>query len=175
VRRKFLGFLSFGVMVALLIVSLKVMNWLPTALQADSMRRYGSIEEVRKKLNFKGIYLPTYFPPNLIWPPSDVFAQARPFPAVVTEFQNTEKRDVALMISQAASPDFLPDKKIKMRRIKERVTYPLKGRNAVIEAGECGDDETCSRITWDEAGYRISVIAKSTPPELIKVAESMLH
>lgn len=175
VNRKFLNFFYFVLTVAILIAALKIFNYLPMMIQKDTMRRYNSIEEVKSKLNIKGIPIPSYFPQSLVWPPSEIFAQNRPFTAVVMEFNNSSKAEVALVISQAPSKNFRADEKIKIVRIKDRVNYPLKGRNVLLEAGVCKNEEPCSRISWDEDKHTITVTAKTSLPELLKIAESMIR
>lgn len=175
VNRKFLNFFYFVLTVAILIAALKILNYLPMMIQKDIMRRYHSIEEVRSKLNIKEIPIPSYFPQSLVWPPSEIFAQNKPFTAVVMEFNNSSKAEVALVISHASSKNFKADEKIKIIQIKDRVNYPVKGRNVLLETGVCKDEEPCSRIAWDEGQYRITVTAKSSPPELLKIAESMIR
>ena len=62
-----------------------------------------------------------------------------------------------------------------LSRIKEQATYPLKGRSAILEVGSGVKGEPCSRISWREKDVRITVLARLTPFELMKVAESMLR
>jgi len=64
---------------------------------------------------------------------------------------------------------------MEISRVRERATYPLKGRSAILEVGFCGNGEPCSRISWREKNVRITVLARLTPFELLKVAESMLR
>ena len=173
--KKFLGLFYFAVTIAILIVVLKVTNWLPTVLQEGAMREYSSIEESKSGLNIRDINVPSYFPQSFKWPPSKILAQSRPFIAIVMEFKNGETGDIALVISQAADKSFVPDKKITIVQIKERVNYPLKGRSVLLEVGVCKKDVPCSRISWDEGKYRITIEMKSAPFELIKIADSMLR
>ena len=44
--KKVLSFVYFAITVAILIAALKIANYLPMALQKDTMRKYNSIEEV---------------------------------------------------------------------------------------------------------------------------------
>lgn len=159
----------------MLIVALKIANYIPAAIQKDTMRRYNSIEDVKSLLGIREIPIPYYFPQSLVWPPSEIFAQNKPFTAVVMEFNNASKAEVALVISYASFKDFKADEKIRMIRIKDTVDYPIKGRSVFLEAGVCKGEEPCSRIAWDEGKYRITVTAKSSPPELLKIAESMIR
>lgn len=173
--KKFTNFLYFILTVAALIVFLKVINWLPMALQKETLRRYSSIDEVRSKLNISDIFVPSYFPQYLSWPPSEILAQTKPFTAVVLEFKNTVKGDTALVITQASSDAFSAERKIRILQIKERVRYDLKGRNAILEAGVCSNDEPCSQISWNEGEYRIHVIMRSTPYDLIRIVDTMIR
>lgn len=173
-RKSFFKFFSFLIAVALLIVVLKVLNWLPMAIQTDIMKSYNSIEDAKSKLNIKNIYTPVYFPKSLLWPPSNVLAQKKPYTAVVIEFKDT-KGDIALVISQAASNKFTPDKKIKMTQISQRVNFNLKGRDATLVVGTCKNEDPCSSISWNEAQYSLIVIAKLPPVELVTLCESMIH
>jgi len=174
--KRSLRFFYFLITIAILIVGLKIINWLPIALQGETMRRYNSIEEVKSRLNIKDIFIPTYFPQNLNWPPSEILAQTKPFTAIIMEFRSVDRRDTVMIIAQASSDTaFMTDKKIKILQIKERVSYPLKGRDAKLEVGLCKGNEPCSQISWIEGGYRMNVIMKSSPQELIRIVDSMIH
>ncbi len=160
--------------VVVLVLGLKFANWLPMFIQKDTLRRYSGLEEVTAKLGISDIYAPRYFPGNLAWPPSEILAQTRPYIAVVMEFKNKEKGDTSLIICQSASEDFKPYNKIRLARVNEKVSYLLKGRKAVIEVGTCSE-EPCSRISWDEGKYKMTVAIKSQPSDLIKISESMVR
>lgn len=174
-KRNVLGILAFAVTIAVLVVTLRFMNWLPTAIEQGTIRSYESVEEVRTKLGIRDIYVPSYFPETLKWPPSEVLAQQKPFDAVVMEFRRAGDAEVALVISQAKSADFVYDGAVAFTEVNEEVPYDLKDRKAILEAGICEDRTTCSRISWNEDGTFIRITMKSQPPQLIRLAESMLH
>lgn len=169
-------YFSFALTVAILIGALKIFNWIPTTIQRDEMRRYRNIEEVKVRLNIKDIYIPAYFPEQFSWPPSEISAQRKPFTAIIMQFKYKGRGDVALIVSQAdGKANFIPRHNIKPVEIKERAWYSIKGRAGELVVAVCKDDEPCSQISWDEGEYRINVIAKYPPLEVIKIAESMLH
>lgn len=174
-HKKIRTLIYFVMTVVILVLSLKFLNYLPMAIQTDTIRRYRSIDEVRSRLNIRDIYVPSYFPQGLVWPPSEILAQERPFAAVIMEFNSEEGEGTVLMISQSASEHFKPDERIRLQRIKDKVSYPLRGRVMMLEAGVCTTGEPCSRVSWTEEGCTITVTAKSEPPELVKIAESMIH
>jgi hypothetical protein len=168
-------FLSFALMIGLIILALKVINWLPLALKQDAIRRYKTIEEVRSALTMKDIYVPAYFPQQISWPPSAILAQSKPFSAIVMEFTRADKRNTALVISQSEGKALNVENPIEIRVVTEKVRYTIKGRDAVLTVGSCVNDEPCSGITWIEGKYTMTVLMKSTPFELTKIVESMLR
>src|SRR5574340_261823 len=77
---------SFFVTVAVVILLLKLFNWLPSVVQDEGLKKYSSVEEVRTALNIPRVYIPAYFPEYIKWPPAEIFAQKRPFPLVIVHF-----------------------------------------------------------------------------------------
>jgi len=176
VGKQFIRYLLFAAAVAAIILLLRLFNWIPWVMQQDTLRPYSHIDLVRNKLHIQEIYVPAYFPKHLRWPPSEILAQKTPFTAIIMEFRDEETGDTILMTSQTAKgrrPVW--DKKIEIQRVQEQVTYSLKGRKAVLTVGQCGNGEPCSGISWDEGKYRIDVLMKSGPFDLIGIAESMIH
>jgi hypothetical protein len=91
------------------------------------------------------------------------------------EFGQVEGPSAGLVISQSLSDTFRSDGKIRFEHLKEKVRYPLKGRDSTLEVGSTAGGEPCARVSWKEGIYHMTVTARSTPFELIKVAESMLR
>ena len=177
-RNKAFGALAFAAGLAILIIALKALNWIPLIAQKDLMRRYGDFEEMQTELGIRQVFVPSYFPEDFRWPPTGILAQRKPYPAVIMEFARSgegKNREVGMMIYQAARDDFSPGGPLVLSRIREKATYPLKGRSAVLEVGVDVKGEPCSRISWREKDVRITVLALLTPFELMKVAESMLR
>ena len=177
-KSKAIGFLAFAAGLAILVIALKALNWFPLAAQQDLMRRYGDFEEMRMALGIRQVYVPSYFPENFRWPPTGILAQGKPFPAVIMEFGRSgegKTGEVGMMIYQATEDGFSPGGTLVISRVRERATYLLKGRPAILEVGSGVKGEPCSRISWREKDVRITVLARLTPFELMKVAESMLQ
>ena len=173
-RRKFLNLLLFSIAVAALLAALRLMNWAPTALQDGLLQRYSSVEEVKAKLNIRHVYAPAYYPQCFRWPPSLIIAQTRPYTAVGMEFMRKEGEEVCLVVTQTEAPRSSPRVKIAFAEVRESVRYSLKGRSALLETGLCDDGQVCSRISWEEEGYRILIIGRSAPAQLEKIAESVI-
>jgi hypothetical protein len=169
------AFLSFALAIAVLVAFLAAVNWVPMAFQKDSFRRYRSIDEVRASLNIRDIYVPSYFPEHIVWPPSEILAQGAPFPAVVLEFKDAKSGKIVLVLSQSQGGPFPAGPAISLTAIKETVPFVMKGRKAVLVVGECAKNEPCSRITWNEGPYTVSALMKAAPFELTRITDSMLR
>ncbi len=168
------GFLTFVAVVTVLVLALTILNRIPLIFQKDTLRRYDSLDEVRAALNMKDIAVPAYFPQDVTWPPFEIFAQGKPFPAVFMTFKQTGTGNIALVISQAEDV-FNTGNPIEIVSVTENVEYQLKGRRAVLTVGIGKKGEPCCRITWKENGRFMSVSMRSTPFELTKIAESMIR
>lgn len=173
-RTKILNFIIFSISMIALVAGLKAMNWVPSAMQQGLLRRYSSIEEVKERLKLGRIYAPAYYPQCLEWPPVTIAAQTRPYTAVVMEFVQKGMTDVCLVISQTELGRRPPEEKIILSSVRQSVRYSFKGRSMLLEVGSCKDGAQCSRISWEEHGYRIIVSSRSAPVDLVRIAESMI-
>src|SRR5512145_3511793 len=152
---------SFAIGVLILVGATMAVNRVPVLVQGDLLREYDSFDAVSAGLPALPIYVPSYYPQDLRWPPSRILAQGRPFPAVLMEFQGRRSGRTVLVISQSARAKFSPDDKVRIVKIKEKTSYVLKGRDARLEVGVYGDGASCSRIAWTQGAYRIDVTGKS--------------
>lgn len=174
-RERLFGLIIFIMAIAALIVSLKVLNWTPSLLQEGLPRTYFSIEEVRSKLHIRNIYIPSYYPQGLHWPPARITAQSKPYTMLLMEFTRQEDDRVSLAISQTLLPHPPPKVSIEIIHMNEQVNFPFKGRNALFEVGLCRNNEQCCRISWSEPPYHIAVVMLAPPSEIVKIAESMVY
>jgi len=174
VKRTIGGIPVFIVMIVILIGVLQLLNWIPSAVQEGAFGRFGSVEEVRAKLKISPLLMPVYYPRSIRWPPSLIAAQTRPYRGVVTEFLKSDGSETGLVITQTERNQPPLQERIRLSTLRERVTYPLKGRTAVLEVGACGSKETCSRISWDEGAFQMTLTMLASPVDLIAIAESMV-
>lgn len=171
------GLLWIIVMTIVVVILLSLMNWLPSMISEDFVRRYDNIEEAARSLGFKNkAIVPKYFPEGISWPPSMILAQKKPYKAVVIEFSETEAMKTVLIIVLSSLKDRNQQlQRITMTELKEKTEYMLNGKTALLEVGTCDSGITCSRMNWQEDSLHFTVLLLSSPFELIKVAESMTH
>lgn len=169
------GFLLFAFLIISLAAVLRLLNWLPSSMEEGLAHRYSSIEDVKAKLKLRQILVPSYFPQQYVWPPYDIVAQTKPFTSVVMKFRSIDGKPDSLVITQSASKTPISYSFPAMSPIKESTRFDMKGRQAVLDVGDCGHGETCTRITWHEGRYSIAVAAYSPPFDVIRISESMIQ
>lgn len=173
-REHLKGIVIFAVMALILLGALRLLSWIPEAFDPGSFRRFDTVEEARSHTKIGQIYLPAFYPPSVIWPPTLIGAQTHPYPAVITEFSGKDAAGVYLTITQTAKTHRPLKARVYLTSTREQVRYPFKGRNALLEVGACEDGSRCSRFSWEEDAYSMALIIRSAPTELVRMAESMI-
>ncbi len=171
--RPITAFLSFVLGIVVLVALLFVLNWFPRAIEGNILREFTGVEQVKSTLQIAHVYVPSYFPENITWPPSKILAQDKPFPALLMEFKKRGTDQVVLVLSQSRGGTIRSDNSLEPAVIRETVPFSLHNSEAIMTVGECRDRDVCSSITWSEDGYALTASMKSTPFELRKIAESM--
>lgn len=171
----FKGVIYFIAILIVVIVVLKVLNWLPANIQKDYIREFSSYEEVRRDLKIKNIIRPKYFPENILWPPEHIIAQKRPYVTIISEFRDKITNKIALVVIQTEGKNYYKRKDMNLVEIKEKAKYTINNTSGNLEVGLCSDSSPCSRLTLQVDKYKIMVILKAPPFELLKIAESMIQ
>ncbi len=174
IKSKFGMFLSFGLTVLIAVLVLKLLNWIPASFQKEDIKKYKTVEEVNEKLKISRVYVPSYFPDHIKWPPIEIFAQKRPFILIMMHFAHVDSGEYALSIYQADSgAQFEPKRDILY--IKDERIVSVKDRQAKIQLAVCRGNIKCNSLSWEEGKFRLFLIGDDTPEQLLKMAESMLQ
>lgn len=174
-KTKFLRLVFFALTVLVMVLVLKLLNWIPASIQKEDMRKYQDIEDVRAQLKIPKIYTPTYFPDHIAWPPAEVFAQRRPFTMVVMHFRHKDERSLALSVYQVnISAKFEPQYNADLLYVKRESLVSIKGKEGKLVLAVCSGNEVCNRLSWENGSFRITLISDDEPESLIKIAESMI-
>ncbi len=165
---------SFVVTVAVVLLLLKLLNWLPSVLEDQGLKKYGSVDDVRAALKIPKVYIPAYFPEYIQWPPAEIFAQRRPFTMIMMHFTHRDSKTFALSLFQVDSRAvFELPYKSDVLYVRKESPVKVKNRDATLTIAVCSGRERCNRLSWEEGIYRITLIADDTPEQLMKMAESM--
>ncbi len=151
-------------------------NRLPFFMQEDFPRQFASLDEAKHVIGLDNALIPAYFPERISWPPSFIFGQKRPDKVLVMEFKDTLSGTPTLIIIQSSTTRSLTQyQRIRLAVVKQETEYGLKGKKALLQIGTCDNTLPCSQITWQDGGERCTVLLMSSPFEVIKIAESMIH
>jgi hypothetical protein len=173
-RKKIFSFVSFAFTVIILVLVLKLVNWLPLSFEKGEMRKYKTVDDIRTELRLSQIYTPTYFPENIKWPPSEIFAQRRPFVMIMMHFTHSDTRNLALSIYQVdADAHFDPSKDREILYVKKEIPVLIKNTEGSLVMAVCRPKDICNRLSWEAGPYRVTLISDYKPERLIKIAESM--
>jgi|Deesub1362B_J571_1020462.scaffolds.fasta_scaffold00208_12 hypothetical protein len=172
-RKRLIGYLSFLLVLVLVVGLLRLLGWLPQLLSPQGLRSYRSLQQAQELLH-RSIPVPAYFPPGLSWPPSKVLAQGEPFFAALLEFSDQEGRPALRILHSCGSPVLRPEGPLKLRRIVHTVRFSLKGKELELQSGLCAQDSPCSHIRWSQQGCSTHITYRGSPPELLRMAESMI-
>jgi len=174
-KKKPFSMLTFALTVALLVIALKILNWVPGLIQTGSVRQYKNLDEVRTSLNVKGILVPSYFPQEITWPPTAILAQKKPYFAITMRFTRANKRDTVLVLSQSEGAAIAIENPLEITTVTQTAPYTMQGRNVTLKVGSCSNGAPCSSMNWTEGSYQMFAAMKSGPFELIKIVESMFR
>lgn len=168
-----MGF-SFAVTVIIVLLVLKLLDWMPSALQDEGIKKYSSVDDVKAALKIPKVFVPAYFPEYITWPPAEIFAQRRPFLLAIMHFTHRDSKSFALSLFQADSrAGYEPKYKSDVMYVRKESPITIKGRPGTLVIAVCSGRERCNRVSWEEGIYRITLIADDTPEQLIRMAESV--
>jgi hypothetical protein len=168
-------YILFSIMIAVIVTMLDLLNWVPTAVQKDGIRQYKTIEDAKSAIKLGKLFLPSYFPQYLVWPPSEVYGRRKPHKMVLMHFTDYQRKDVILSIMQAESADSQPLKsRIEPVTTKKKEAVLVKGRKGELSIALCPGGEPCNSVSWQVDGFTFTIIAKDSVQELLKIAESMV-
>jgi hypothetical protein len=163
--------LATGGVLAFLVMA----NQLPSFVQKDFPRQFASLDEAKHSIGLDTVLVPAYFPEGISWPPSFIFAQKRPYKVLVMEFKDTLGATTLIVVQSSMPGSVTQFQRIRLTVVKQETEYGLKGKNALLQIGTCDNTMPCSQIAWQDKGDSCTVLLMSSPFEVIKIAESMIH
>ncbi|NJD55362.1 MAG: hypothetical protein FIA94_03040 [Nitrospirae bacterium] len=169
--------LLFCLTVFLVTGVLAVLNWLPSLVQKQTMKKFSSIDAAEKQLRVKHLFLPTLIPEDLriVWPPAEIYAQDVPFSAFIMHLKYKDSNGIGLVIQQTdADAPYQIEPLIKVKTVTAGSQIFIKDRKAVLVPAVCDDDIPCNEVSWNEGGTIITLICKCSAQEVVKIAASTL-
>ena len=167
----------FTITLLLVTATLTVLNWIPSLMQKQTMKRFSSIDIAKKELRIHRLFLPTYIPEDLrlVWPRAEIYAQEVPFSAFIMHLRYRDSRDIGLVIQQAdANAPYQIEPLIKIKTTNAGSQISIKDRKAVLIPAVCDGNVPCNEVSWNENGTIITLICKCSAQDIVKIASSTL-
>ncbi len=155
-------------------LGLYILDLVPPVLAPEPERAYATVEEARRSTGLP-VYLPTYFPEYLRWPPHEVRGRVAPGPRVFITVALRETGSPVLWLeewlsSSKQTPPDLPD----TARITVKETVAMQGGVPIEVVGYTDlRSQLFYRLVWDQEDVRVSLTASLPREELLRMARNM--
>lgn len=174
-KGRFLRLFFFALTIAGAILVLRLLDWIPNAIEKSDLRSYESVDAAQAYLKESHIYLPSYFPDSIGWPPFQVFAQRKPFVLVITHFAHMSSKELALSIFQSElDGNYEPSLPLDTLYIKQKRDLAIKGVSGQLVKAVCSGQKTCNRLSWNYEGFSFFIVSDHDAEAIIRMAESMI-
>jgi hypothetical protein len=171
--------LSITILMCMVLISLYVLKKVPAYIQESEQKFYSSVEEAEYSLGLR-IFIPSYFPDYLIWPPKEIKVVRKPSLIITLLFlsqghgsspslvihqiiSNTDK-------SKGAGLDFMEPK-----RHSEETQILVGGAKGTLKIGVVENGNQWIQLSWEQGDRKMVVISNRSVEDLLKIARSIHH
>lgn len=165
--------LSIIFVMGMIVISLYLLKRVPSYLQESKEKSYNNIEEAEYALGLR-IFLPSYFPEYLIWPPSEIKVVRKPSLTISLVFLSRSRRNPSLVFHQIFSsikevkPSFT-----ELKRPLQESRVSVGEVNGTLITGTGEDGKRWMQLNWRAADRRMILIANCSVEDLLKIARSI--
>ena len=163
-----------AVVLGAIALGLYILDLVPPLLTPEPEQAYATVEEARRATGMP-VYLPTYYPEYLRWPPHEVRGRVAPGPRIsITVTLRETGRPVLWLEEWPSSSKQTPPDLPNTARITVRETVVLReGVIAEVTGYTDLDARLYYRLIWDQEDVRVSLTAGLPREELLRMAGNM--
>jgi hypothetical protein len=165
------GFLGFSFFFLVFVGTLWVLNLVPAFLELEGFRPFRNVHEAQAFLG-ESLLLPRYFPSELLWPPSEILVQRKPFRAYIVCFRKKRGDEKSLIFYRVPMGYPVPELHTMHVSVIGRVKTRIGHQEVDLVIGTAEGKNTCE-LSWVNLGMRWTLSGFLPPAELIKMAESV--
>lgn len=166
--------LSIALVMCAIVISLYLLKKIPTFIQESEDKFYSNIEEAEYAIGLR-IFLPSYFPEYLIWPPSEIKVVRKPSILISLVFLSRSPRSPSLVIHQIVSNkskkmelDFM-----KPKRPFQETQVSIGGAGGTLIVGMGEDGKRWVHLGWKAGDRTMVLIANCSVEDVLKIARSV--
>ncbi len=165
--------LSITFVMGMIVASLYLLKMVPSYLQESEEKSYNNIEEAEYTLGLR-VFLPSYFPEYLIWPPSEIKVVRKPSLTISLVFLSRSHRNPSLVLHQIfPSINEVESSLTELKKPLQETKVSVGGVNGTLIIGMGEDGKRWTQLSWKAADRRMVLIANFSVEDLLKIARSI--
>src|SRR3989304_7406911 len=169
--------LSITLVMCTIGITLYLLKKVPSYIQESEEKFYSTVEESEYALGLR-IFLPSYFPEYLIWPPSEIKVVRKPYLTISLVFISRSYSSPSLVIHQIVSDTSKSKKEVGLdfmepKRPFQETQVSVGGAKGILIVGMGEDGKRWAQLSWRTADRKIVVIANCSVEDLLKIARSI--
>ncbi|MBI4011441.1 MAG: hypothetical protein HY359_03960 [Candidatus Rokubacteria bacterium] len=153
---------------------LRAVDTLPAYLggAGRGVERFDSVEAVERRLRER-LWLPSYFPDTLRWPPAGIRLHTGPPPSVVLTFGDRGGEPRLVVFQSLGGLGAPPPEPLPGGRVLQTVTVPLHDAPAALSRVLDRDGRVWHELGWSTGDRRVVLRSRGPVAELLRMGESV--
>jgi hypothetical protein len=168
--------LSITILMCMVSISLYVLKRVPAYIQERKQKSYSSVEEAESSLGLK-IFLPSYFPDYLVWPPKEIKVVRKPSLIITLVFITQGDGSPGLVIHEIISNtdeskrvglDFM-----EPERHSGEIQVSVGGAKGTLKLGVVEHGSRWTQLSWKKVDRTMVLRSNRSVEDLLKIARSI--
>ncbi len=166
--------LGLAAILGIMALALYILNLIPSSLAHQGERRFASLEDARRSLDFP-IYLPAYYPDYLQWPPSIIASWSDPGPALsITVVMRSTNQPVLWLEERPVKGDAQGLQSPEVDRLVYREKDKLEnGVEAELTEYKDPRGVPYRRLVWTAGDFKIILTSSASLSDVTRMANTM--
>ncbi len=168
--------LSITILMCVVLISLYILKKVPAYIKESEHKFYSSVEEAEFSLGLK-IFLPSYFPDYLIWPPEEIRVVRKPSLIITLVFisQGDGRPSLVIyeIISNTDESKGLGVDLMEPNRDSEEIQVSVGGAKGTLELGVVEKGSRWTQLSWRQGDRKIVLRSNGSVEDLLKIARSI--
>lgn len=167
---------SITLVMCTIVISLYLLKNIPSYIHESEEKFYSTVEEAEYAIGLR-IFLPSYFPEYLKWPPSTIQVSRKPSLTISLVFLSRNHISPSLVIHQIVS-NIGKSNDVELDFMEPKIPFQetqvsVGGAKGALIVGEGEDGKRWSRLSWKAADRKMVLIADCSVEDLLKIARSI--
>jgi hypothetical protein len=168
--------LSIAILMCMVSISLYVLNKVPSYFRERKEKSYRSVEEAEYSLRLR-IFLPSYFPDYLIWPPKEIKVVRKPSVIITLVFISQGDGNPSLVIHEIISnTDESNGVRLDFMEPKTHsgdIQISVGGAKGTLRLGVVEHGSRWTQLSWKQGDRTMVLRSNRSVEDLLKISRSI--